>query len=494
MVEQNEMSELVRLCALDFLTGEILVDTYVDPEQRVVAWRSKFSGVTKALLKEMKLQGRTVDGWQSARELLWQHIDEDTILIGHSLNYDLRVLGMIHTQVVDSAIVTKGAVGEDCNRSWALKTLCQQLLGREIQAKTTGHDCLEDTFAAREILLWCLQHPKRLSYWADSERNLITKKKAEKFSAKRGKDEVKEMGREKAATEQSSVVHDDLLEPTRPVTDNSDSLYQFNFDSSTMDPAPNPYGEIVEVRKLPIKEYVVSERSFTKRELLPEQLQKGPDGKPWPWKWGKERLLNEANALNLVRKYTSIPVPKVLDYGIDDMGRTFVTMERVYGITLESIGEECRMPSSGRKAHILDGECKTCADIANAIADSFITNYVLPQLQQLRSYVTGLDGFVLPPPRIVETVPRAAWQPITSDVKKFVFIHGDFARHNIMVSPKTLEVNCIFDWEHAGYFPPELEVDAWRMKHSEYFQLFLDKERIQRELELIGVKDGFQRV
>jgi hypothetical protein len=253
-----------------------------------------------------------------------------------------------------------------------------------------------------------------------------------------------------------------------------------------MDPAWNPYGQVVEVRKLPIKEYVVRERSFTKRELLPEQLQKGPDGRPRRWKWGKERLLNEAHALNLVRQNTSIPVPEVLDYGVDDMGRTFVTVERIYGVTLESIGKECRMPLSGRKAHVSGGECNACADIANTNADRFITNYVLPQLQQLTSYVTGLDGFVLPPPRIAETISRAAWQPITSDAREFVLVHGDLARHNIMVSPKTLKVICIFDWEHAGYFPPELEVDAWRMKHSEYFQLFSAKERIQRELGLIG--------
>lgn len=37
-----------------------------------------------------------------------------------------------------------------------------------------------------------------------------------------------------------------------------------------MDPVPNLYGKIVKVRKLPIKEYIVRERSFTKRELLPE--------------------------------------------------------------------------------------------------------------------------------------------------------------------------------------------------------------------------------
>ena len=253
-----------------------------------------------------------------------------------------------------------------------------------------------------------------------------------------------------------------------------------------MDPAPNPYGKIVEVRKLPIKEYVVRERSFTKRELLPEQLQKGPDGKPWPWKWGKERLLNEAYALNLVKEYTTIPVPRLLDSGVDNQGRTFVTMERIYGIELKDIGNECRRPASGQRPHVSHEKCKTCADIANKNADNFITNFVIPQLQQLTSYETGLNGFVLPPPRITETIPKGTWQSITSAGEPFRFIHGDLARHNIMVSPETLKVTCIFDWEHAGYFPPELEAAAWRMTHSEYHRLFDARERIQKELKLIG--------
>ncbi|KAH9209219.1 hypothetical protein DL95DRAFT_477738 [Leptodontidium sp. 2 PMI_412] len=240
------------------------------------------------------------------------------------------------------------------------------------------------------------------------------------------------------------------------------------------DPAPNPYGKIVEVRKLLIKEYVVREHSFTKRELLPEQLQKRPDGKPWPWKWGKERLLNEAYASNLIKEYTTIPVPRLLDSGVDDQDRTFY------------IGNECRRPASGQRPHVSYGKCETCVDVANKNADNFITNFVLPQLQQLMSYDTRLNGFVLPPPRITETIRKGAWQSITSAGEPFRFIHGDLARHNIMVSPKTLKVNCIFDWEHAGYFPPELEAAAWRMTHSECQRLFDARERIQKELELIG--------
>jgi hypothetical protein len=222
-VGQSEIGELVRLCAIDFLSGEILVDIYVVPEQEVVAWRTKFSGVTKALLEEMKRQGRTVDGWQAAREFLWQYVDEDTILTGHSLYHDLKVLGMIHTRVVDSEIVTREAVGESCNRSWGLKTLCQQFLGTKIQTGATGHDCLEDTFAAREILLWCFNHPDRLITWAEVERGLIATKKAEKLEAKKGKDRADEMKKEMAGSEKST---DEVnpVESTSSVAENSDSV------------------------------------------------------------------------------------------------------------------------------------------------------------------------------------------------------------------------------------------------------------------------------
>lgn len=157
------------------------------------------------------------------------------------------------------------------------------------------------------------------------------------------------------------------------------------------------------------------------------------------------------------------------------------------------------MPLLGQKAYVSYRECKIYADTAHANTNSFITNHVLPQLRRLTSDVTGLDGFVLPPPCITKTVPRAAQQPITSAKREFVFIHGDLARHNIIISPETLEVTCIFDQEHIGYFPLKLEVDAWRIKHSKYFRLFTYQERIQRELELIGgkgrlppcIKEGF---
>ncbi|KAL5000655.1 hypothetical protein BDV10DRAFT_183133 [Aspergillus recurvatus] len=170
----SEVSEVVRLAAVDFLSGEVLVDVFVDlgTKQRVISWRTRVSGVSKSLLDEMKKRGQTVQGWKAARDLLWRFVDEQTILIGHSLHHDLAVLRMAHARVVDSAILTRDAVAggnKDCARLWALKTLSRTFLGLEIQTGKGGHDCLEDTFAAREVVLWCLGNPTKLGEWAAAE-------------------------------------------------------------------------------------------------------------------------------------------------------------------------------------------------------------------------------------------------------------------------------------------------------------------------------------
>ncbi|KAG2417111.1 hypothetical protein HFD88_008329 [Aspergillus terreus] len=176
----REHSEVVRFSAVDFLSAEVIIDTYVSPQGRVTSWRTKFSGVNASVLAEKEQQGKSIMGWRAARNLLWQFIDAQTILIGHSLNHDLAVLGMVHTCVVDSAIITRLAVGEDCRRQWALKTLVRQFLDRDIQGGNDGHDCVEDTYATREVILWCMRNASKLQAWAAGERAIIAKKHKEK--------------------------------------------------------------------------------------------------------------------------------------------------------------------------------------------------------------------------------------------------------------------------------------------------------------------------
>ncbi|KAL4904658.1 ribonuclease H-like domain-containing protein [Aspergillus multicolor] len=167
--KKHEVSDVVRLNAVDFLTGEILVDIFVQPEEKVIAWRTKYSGVSYRILQKMVKDGGTVKGWQAARQLLWDHMDQQTILLGHNTKCDLEVLGIAHARIVDSVLLSRHAIRPTCRKSFGLKALALDFLGKTIQAGDSGHDCLEDSFATREVVLWCLRNPEELNDWANMQ-------------------------------------------------------------------------------------------------------------------------------------------------------------------------------------------------------------------------------------------------------------------------------------------------------------------------------------
>lgn len=247
----------------------------------------------------------------------------------------------------------------------------------------------------------------------------------------------------------------------------------------SQDPFRGKYGTFEKITAVQNKEYIYTERSFTKRELLQYADGRGP----W-WKWGPSRLNNEYSVLEYLRQHTTIPVPAPFETGYDAQGRYFVTMERIYGVPLNQIGKECRVPKDSQ--HVSSGPCFACADMAYYNADVFITHTVIPQLSALTSTTTGFNGFALPPPRILEyDNSRDSWPTRTSATHEYCLVHGDLAAHNVMMDPRTLQVACIFDWETAGYYPPGMEAETWRMKGMGYYDLFEDTERILREIKLI---------
>jgi RNA exonuclease 1 len=76
-------------------------------------------------------------------------IDEDDILVGHSLENDLRALRMVHDKIIDTAVLFRGANG----RKFSLKHLSNVLLQRKIQCGTLGHCSTEDAEAALALAL-----------------------------------------------------------------------------------------------------------------------------------------------------------------------------------------------------------------------------------------------------------------------------------------------------------------------------------------------------
>ncbi|KAK1975594.1 kinase-like domain-containing protein [Colletotrichum cereale] len=241
--------------------------------------------------------------------------------------------------------------------------------------------------------------------------------------------------------------------------------------------------------RLATKIYVTTPDTFTKKEYPPPERPKNQLGNPIIWKLGTERLRNEGSALKYVNEHTTIPVPQVLHCGPDGDGVMSLTVEFVDGILCEDVGDCCRMPPE--KAHNTEGKCLECQELGFRNTNEFIETTVLPQLRSLSSDQTGLDGLVIPPPRILEFDNRATWNPKRSSSETpYVFCHGDLSRSNIILDRETLTVKCIIDWECAGHYPAELEGNPWRLTYEEYMRTFQDTDKIQREISLIADKSS----
>jgi serine/threonine protein kinase len=222
--------------------------------------------------------------------------------------------------------------------------------------------------------------------------------------------------------------------------------------------------------------------TFTKRNLHDSERKKRQDGSAITRSWNEKRIWNEAKALRLVQTKTSIPVPEVLDVGKDELGRAYLKTERIQGIPLKDVIGQCRFTAT--KRHVSNGRCEDCSGIAERKTERFIKEHVFPQLRNLASSATGLDGFVIPPPWILEYDERQEWLPKTTSHSPYIFCHGDLSPGNIMIDPETLEVTGIIDWEHAGYFPPDFQV--YRVNNESYMDLYKDKERIKKCVALLN--------
>lgn len=241
---------------------------------------------------------------------------------------------------------------------------------------------------------------------------------------------------------------------------------------------------MAEIIRLATKIYVKTSESFTKKEYLPSERPKNPNGEPIVWKLGAEHLRNEGFALSLVKENTTIPVPRVIQCGRDDDGVMCLTVEHVDGIVCEEVGQCCRMPPE--KAHNTGGACPECQKIGIENSTRFIEKEVLPQLRNLKSDQTGLNGLVLPPPRIQQFDNRPFWTSKKAPKgQQYVFCHGDLSTSNIILDRETLEVKSIIDWECAGYYPLEFERNLWRLSYNKYMETFQDTAKIRDEIALL---------
>ncbi|XP_066551290.1 RNA exonuclease 1 homolog [Amia ocellicauda] len=132
----------------------VIYDTFVKPDSKVVDYNTRFSGVTEEDLQNTTITIRDVQA------VLLSMFSAESILIGHSLESDLLALKLIHSTVVDTAIVFPHRLGLPYKR--ALRTLMADYLKRIIQDNVEGHDSSEDACACMELMIWKIKEDAKV--------------------------------------------------------------------------------------------------------------------------------------------------------------------------------------------------------------------------------------------------------------------------------------------------------------------------------------------
>ncbi|CAL5366877.1 unnamed protein product [Camellia sinensis] len=137
---------LARVCAVG-RDLQVKLNELVNPNKTVADYRSEITGLTAENLDGVTCSLTNVQ--ESMKKLLR---DGKTILIGNSLNNDLKALKLDHGRVIDTSLIFKH--GDEANfRRPSLNNLCKAVLGYEVRKEGAPHDCLDDATAAMKLVL-----------------------------------------------------------------------------------------------------------------------------------------------------------------------------------------------------------------------------------------------------------------------------------------------------------------------------------------------------
>ena len=129
------------------LCNEVIYDTLIKPSAPVIDYNTRFSGLRPSDLANIT---KTLGDVQTD---ILSFVNTKTILIGHSLESDLRALKIIHMNVIDTSIVYPHNFGPPLRRS--LKELVCTELQKSIQVGE--HDSAEDARAVVDLVLLKMQ-------------------------------------------------------------------------------------------------------------------------------------------------------------------------------------------------------------------------------------------------------------------------------------------------------------------------------------------------
>ncbi|CAO3621327.1 unnamed protein product [Cunninghamella blakesleeana] len=138
--------ELIRLTVINDKM-ETIIDEKVLPSHMIIDLNTRYSGITTL--------GGVEHNLSSIQQLLFQYMDENTILLGHGLENDLKALRIIHPKIIDTAHLYPHPNGLPYR--YGLRMLSTKYLSKFIQDSSAGHDSYEDSKTCLELLYHYLE-------------------------------------------------------------------------------------------------------------------------------------------------------------------------------------------------------------------------------------------------------------------------------------------------------------------------------------------------
>eukprot|EP00494_Astrolonche_serrata_P033162 UN33431 len=139
------MFELARVSVVD-CNLNVTLDELVKPENTIVDYLTQYSGISAKIMENVTTT------LEDIQEEFMTRFDQSTIFVGHSLEQDLKALKLIHSNVIDTAVLYCRKFG---GLKPKLKLLSAMHLNMLIQTDTKGgHNSLED---ARAAMCLCLK-------------------------------------------------------------------------------------------------------------------------------------------------------------------------------------------------------------------------------------------------------------------------------------------------------------------------------------------------
>lgn len=149
--------EVVRLSVVNEYLDKVL-DVFIKTKSDIIDYNTRWSGIDKEIYEKSQKVGL-----EEAQQLLFDLmiLEEDasrnSILAGHSLENDLKVMRIVYDRCIDTSLLYDHPKGT--SYKYSLKFLAQKLLKKFIQEGTHGHDPIEDSRTAMEIIRFKISNP-----------------------------------------------------------------------------------------------------------------------------------------------------------------------------------------------------------------------------------------------------------------------------------------------------------------------------------------------